>query len=394
MAKYKIHHPIAVGDRFGKWIVVSKADPYINPSSRAACTRWHLRCECGREGVRNPEQLRSGQSQHCGCLTEHRTIPIGTRFGKLVVSGESHATTYMGRQHHKIECLCDCGTTVSRFTTELRADRAKSCGRCPRSMSVELKTAISLRNRTHGQTDSPEYRAWSSMKKRCLNPRHGVYARYGARGITVCERWIGDFPAFLSDMGPRPSADHSLERVDNNLGYSPSNCEWRSRHAQNRNRRNTVFVRIDGRDLPLAEAAEMASLPYGTVWRRVTRFGWPIERALSQAPRVIRTSKAASKRGGRFVIKRPVLSGKSSAGRNAIGTYSADDVRRIYRLQRGRCAYCRDILGDAFRKDHILPIALGGTNFPRNIQLTCQKCNATKGAMRPEEFAAKVGRLL
>jgi len=83
----------------------------------------------------------------------------------------------------------------------------------------------------------PEYQAWKSMKRRCLCPQVKNYANYGGRGITICDRWIKSSAAFLADMGPRPGPDYSLERVKNHLGYSPENCVWATRPAQQRNKR-------------------------------------------------------------------------------------------------------------------------------------------------------------
>jgi len=81
-----------------------------------------------------------------------------------------------------------------------------------------------------------EYHAWHAMIRRCHDPRDANFARYGGRGIRVCERWREDFMMFLSDMRPRPSAEHSLDRIDNDAGYAPENCRWATRTVQQRNR--------------------------------------------------------------------------------------------------------------------------------------------------------------
>lgn len=89
---------------------------------------------------------------------------------------------------------------------------------------------------THGLTKTPEYRAWHSMKQRCLNPNCSRWDKYGGRGIAICQIWLDSFEAFLADMGPRPSQDHSIDRVDNDGDYEPGNCRWATRSEQQRNK--------------------------------------------------------------------------------------------------------------------------------------------------------------
>lgn len=99
-------------------------------------------------------------------------------------------------------------------------------------------------NRRHGHASgnsiSPTYRVWCLVKRRCMNVRAEDYSRYGARGVTLCERWMS-FETFLEDMGERPSTDHSIDRIDGSRGYEPGNCRWATRTTQNRNRRRSRF---------------------------------------------------------------------------------------------------------------------------------------------------------
>lgn len=138
------------------------------------------------------------------------------------------------------------------------------------------------RAKSHGLSKSAEYRAWTNMKARCNNPKEKVYPRYGGRGIMVCDAWNNSFEAFINDMGMKPSKDHTLERKDNEGNYDPDNCVWASWEEQNRNRRNSVMVTVDGVEMPLAELAEKTGINYYTLHGRIFRFGWSVEKAVSQ----------------------------------------------------------------------------------------------------------------
>ena len=133
----------------------------------------------------------------------------------------------------------------------------------------------------------PEYKVWLAMISRCHEPDNRQFPDYGARGIAVCDRWrIGEngvhgFNLFMLDMGSRPSDKHTIDRIDNDRGYSPDNCAWRTRTEQARNRRNTVMVHYNGASIPLAAACELAGLPYEVVKGRLWD-GWSLDRALSQ----------------------------------------------------------------------------------------------------------------
>ena len=131
--------------------------------------------------------------------------------------------------------------------------------------------------------------AWRAMIARCTNPKHEAFGNYGARGITVCERWR-NYEAFAFDMGPRPEGG-TVERQDNSKGYSPENCCWATRTEQGRNKRNNVMVEMDGERLALSEWAERYSIKYQTVWRRIFVAGW-------DAPQAIKTPVTGGWRKG------------------------------------------------------------------------------------------------
>lgn len=118
------------------------------------------------------------------------------------------------------------------------------------------------------------------MKERCLNPNSTRYADYGGRGIAVCDAWRESFENFFADLGPKPSAQHQLERDDNTLGYGPENCRWATRSEQGQNKRNNRNFTINGETYCLAEWCRRHNVDEKFVAARLTR-GWEIERALT-----------------------------------------------------------------------------------------------------------------
>jgi hypothetical protein len=135
----------------------------------------------------------------------------------------------------------------------------------------------------HGLCGSPEYRAFQSIVDRCTNPKCHAYAGYGGRGISICDRWRKSPQAFLSDVRPRPSALHSIDRIDNNGNYEPGNVRWATKAEQVRNRNVTSILTFEGRTASVAEWAELTGINYNTVMSRL-RLGWSAVSALTVPP--------------------------------------------------------------------------------------------------------------
>jgi hypothetical protein len=154
---------------------------------------------------------------------------------------------------------CDCGEIAT-----LRRSRAKERGHCG---CLKLER-YSRANTRHGKSFTPEYKSWTAMKQRCLNPNGRKFLLHGGRGITVCERWRKSFVSFLDDMGTRPPGT-TLERKNNNGNYEPGNCRWATPTEQNRNKRTTRKIIIGGLNLPLTEWAERNNLHPDIIRKRI-----------------------------------------------------------------------------------------------------------------------------
>lgn len=133
--------------------------------------------------------------------------------------------------------------------------------------------------RSHGASvgyqRTPEFQTWLNIRDRVKRK-----PEYVGRGIKLCQRWADSFPAFLADVGPKPSPEVSIERIDNTRDYEPTNVRWATTKEQTRNRRTTRLLTVDGVTRCLAEWAEISGLPIGTIKSRIDRDGWSAERAV------------------------------------------------------------------------------------------------------------------
>lgn len=165
-------------------------------------------------------------------------------------------------------CRCDCGVEKTVMGAPIRSGKTTSCG-CTNREIVRAQ-------KTHGASGTKNYKAWFGMLQRCGNPNHAKWHRYGARGISVCDRWKS-YENFLEDMGERPEG-MTLDRENNDGNYEPGNCRWASQMTQGNNRGNNRIFEIDGKNLTLSEASRAYGIHKDVARSRLSS-GWGVDEA-------------------------------------------------------------------------------------------------------------------
>lgn len=168
---------------------------------------------------------------------------------------------------------CVCGKLFTDRIDKIKSLNSKGCG-CRKGGLIHGHAVV--------YKHSPEYKAWSKMKGRCYNKNDNAYFRYGARGITVCDTWLNCFECFLTDIGLRPSPEHSVERLNNSGNYEPSNCKWATRTEQARNRRSNVFITYSGETHCINEWADILEMKKSILNQRLKRYKWSVERSFTE----------------------------------------------------------------------------------------------------------------
>lgn len=195
--------------------------------------------------------------------TEKRLIDLtGQRFGKLVVI--SRESKY--NRNATWRCLCDCGKETVVRGDVLKRGTTQSCG-CGKGLK-------------HGYFQEPWYSSYKAMMERCYLPSSGNYKRYGGKGIAVCDEWhdINKFAEWVESSGYVPGL--TIDRMDSSKGYSPDNCRWATKKQQSNNRKNTIFYTYNGETKALTDWAAIFGINRYTLYDRVEKRGWSIEKAL------------------------------------------------------------------------------------------------------------------
>ena len=208
----------------------------------------------------------------------------GQRFGRLTVIERVENDKH---NQARWKCLCECGNYTVAVTSELNRGNVRSCGCLSREISKKV-------NFKHGFKYTRLYEIWGSMKKRCYNPNSPNYKYYGAKGIKICDEWKNDFKSFHDwafANGYDENAEYmkcTIDRIDVNGNYEPSNCRWVDVKTQERNRGNNNFITYNNETHCIGEWAEILGINYITLHQRIRKYNWSIERAFTTSVRRVK----------------------------------------------------------------------------------------------------------
>lgn len=211
----------------------------------------------------------------------------GARFGRWTVKTQDSPNGSEKRRHWL--SICDCGNTGVIDGRELANGRSQSCGCLQKELARIRQTRPDGLPPSDWEIYRAELRTWAAMIQRCENEDNTGYSRYGGRGIEVCRRWAcgegekSGFQCFMTDMGPKPSPKHSIDRINNDGNYEPGNVRWTTHDVQVRNQSRNRKITIRGCEMTMTDACAKYGIAYRTVTFRLKK-GWDLDRALTEPP--------------------------------------------------------------------------------------------------------------
>lgn len=261
-----------IGKKFGKLTITA-----LDSLKKNGTPVFAVDCECGSTYLKcGLDKLVSGKTTDCGCSKRNIEM-IGKRFGRLVVVEK---TEQRKRRSVVWKCLCDCGNFFFAETRKLNEGKIKSCG-------------CIIKERQHFAIGTPIYWCWNEMNNRCHSKRKDLFRIYGSRGISVCDEWNRKNPKGFSNFYdwaivngwseeklPNGRRKYTLDRIDNDKGYSPDNCRFVTDEIQTENKRNRQGMIYNGEYMLLTKIADINNIPRSVFSRRI-RDGWTLEEAIN-----------------------------------------------------------------------------------------------------------------
>lgn len=269
------------GQRFGRLVAIQKVKPHIT-SGGAYITMWECKCDCGNTTTVSMQKLKTGHTQSCGCNKKNckggsfKDL-TGKRFGRLTV------IKYLQENEREKKrkcwlCRCDCGNVKTYSADKIISGSTHSCG-------CEMIERIGRLNRKYIYSCKRLYGVYAAMKERCCNSKNEEYHNYGARGIIVCQEWLESFDNFAEWSFANgynknaPRGQCTLDRINNDKGYSPDNCRWITNKENCNNMRKNVLIEYNGNTYTMSQLANELSIPYRYFSSRYAR-GKTIEQIL------------------------------------------------------------------------------------------------------------------
>ena len=255
------------GQKFGRLTVLEKVDSQVTPNGTKR-TMWKCQCDCGNVVIRSQQNIRTAKHASCGCwkseLTSERKLEDfrGQRFGRLTVIEKAEKTHMSTRWR----CKCDCGNEITVIAQNLKRGHTMSCG-CYRD---EVRPKQQFK---HGYRHSRIYSVYSNIKDRCYNPNNPRYYRYGGRGISLCTEWLDDPKAFCDwayANGYKEDVKYgecTIDRIDNDKGYSPDNCRIVGLDIQANNTSKTKHITHNNETKTITEWSNYFGIPRSKLYR-------------------------------------------------------------------------------------------------------------------------------
>lgn len=201
------------------------------------------------------------------------------KYGLLTPIAYSHSKPNKKNDEYWL-FVCDCGNEKISRLYDVQRSKIYSCGCLKKKLLAERNKS----NAKHGYFGTSTYDSWAGIIDRCCNNNSSNYKSYGERGISICEKWRNSFKEFLKDMGEKPEG-FTIDRIDVNGNYESSNCRWANAKTQANNRSNNRKINYNGQTHNLAEWSDIMGIKPSTISKRIDKYGWSIEEALTRKPK-------------------------------------------------------------------------------------------------------------